>query len=78
MLFINYKYSRGSDYPGRLSESQTGIRKTWPLLGKNFPVNLCFPPVDLCAKKIITTSSGFCVDVLQSYRKNLKKYRKKQ
>ena len=31
---------------------QTGIAKTWPLLGKHFPVNFSLCPVNLFAKRI--------------------------
>ena len=43
-------------------------------------MNFCPPPVDLCAKKFITTCTSlcFCVIALQIYREILKKYRKGQ
>ena len=51
-LCIKSESSSGYDKPGRISESQTGITKTWPLVGKKNHVNVCLTPVDLCTKKI--------------------------
>ena len=62
--------SKVKDKPGRLSESQTGITKTWTHLGKTNSCDyLSFPYYCICKNNFILISYGF----LRNYSSNLQR-----
>ena len=51
---------------------QTGITKTWQLLGKKFPVDFSMCPVNLFAKRIIFIPPSFFYNRSLNLQRNLK------